>query len=63
MTSIEWLESKMYVYGINPHAELFEEAKSMEKQQIVAACDYGIGLYINDPITAEDYYNETFKSE
>jgi hypothetical protein len=38
----------------------YREAKEMEKQQITDACDFGIKLYINDPITSEDYYNETF---
>jgi hypothetical protein len=46
--AVEWLEN------------FLEEAKKMEKQQIIDACDYGIKLYINDPITSEDYYNETY---
>jgi hypothetical protein len=41
-------------------ADIAEQAKEMEKQQIIDACDYGIKIYINDPITSEDYYNETF---
>ena len=40
--------------------EYVKQAKEMEKQQIIDACDYGIKIYINDPITSEDYYNETF---
>lgn len=34
-----------------------------EKEQIINACNYGIKLYINDPITSEDYYNETYKNK
>ena len=40
--------------------EIFEQAKAMHKEEIKDACDYGIKLYINDPITSEDYHNETF---
>jgi hypothetical protein len=35
----------------------------MERQQIIDACDYGIKLYINDPITSEDYYTSTYGSK
>lgn len=43
--------------------KLIEQAKEMERSQIIDACDYGIKLYVNDPITSEDYYNETYKKE
>ncbi len=37
---------------------LFHQAKQMEKEQIMDAVNYG-----PDYNKAEDYYNETFKSE
>jgi hypothetical protein len=61
-TAVEWLEQEFIAlqnYGVN-ELGLFAKAKEMEKQQIIDACDFGIKLYINDPITSEDYYNETF---
>jgi hypothetical protein len=60
LTAIEWLEKQLYFHGINPNIELFEQAKQIYKQQIMDAVDYGILLYVNDPITSEDYYTETF---
>ena len=55
LTAVEWLESKMYVFGINPHAELFKEAKEMEKQQMIDACLAGDGN-----ANADTYYYEAF---
>ena len=50
--------------------ELFEKAKEMEKQQIIQAVDYGKNHSYDysednevDYYSAEQYYNETFKSE
>jgi hypothetical protein len=72
-TAVEWLAEKYnYLAWMRSRDEIsaslavewlenfLEEAKKMEKQQIIDACDYGIKLYINDPITSEDYYNETY---
>ena len=67
-TAVEWLEqefikleSTIGVYGIM--YELIEQAKEMEKEQIEDA--YKQGQHDSDPreTDAEDYYNETFKSE
>ena len=43
--------------------DLFEQAKEMEKQQIIDAYDLGMGHYgdANRRSDAEQYYNETFK--
>ena len=67
-TAVEWLgiELNMLFTDIteeqwNRADELFEQAKEMEKEQIIQAWNsaYG-GDSFNDGI---DYYNETFKSE
>jgi hypothetical protein len=66
MTAVEWLISKLPIVNDNdPYlAELIEQAKEMEKQQIIDA--YNQDLYIG--LTGyrsfkdgEQYYNETFK--
>jgi hypothetical protein len=47
-------------------AEIFQQAKQMEKEQIIEAFDWGsYSHYDDNPIykTAEHYYNKTFKSE
>ena len=66
-TAVEWLISQQ------KHNQLFdietiEQAKAMEKEQIMDA--YENGLYDGDGrnrshynMNAEQYYNETFKSE
>ena len=65
-TAVEWLYNKMYEYkGIITISE-YEQAKEMEKQQIIEAritapLLLGIDklIYLNE---AQQYYNETFKS-
>ena len=41
----------------------FEQAKEMEKEQIVRAIDNVYFDKDGNEMTGEDYYNETFKSE
>ena len=64
-TAVEWLieqvKSEKYIDDID-----FEQAKAMEKKQIMNA--YLKNLPIEDGVLtavqkAEQYYNETFKSE
>lgn len=59
-TAVDWLIEKYYKSEGNLSVDDLDQAQEMEKQQIIDACNFGIKLYINDPITAEDYYNETF---
>lgn len=65
-TAIEWLVEQFqntfseYI-KINPDWEVIEQAKAMEKEQIMNAVNYGdergkIATYR----TAEQYYNETY---
>lgn len=63
MTAVEWLTEKLRVeFGFAFSNNILEQAKEIEKQQIVDAhCD---GQSIEDTSgvsDAEDYYNETFK--
>lgn len=60
-TAVEWLQNEFQEMckdfgGIHiDFIERFEQAKEIEKQQIIDA--------VGAPIIGEQYYNETFKSE
>jgi len=61
MTSMEWLIEQLTINNyISDNAHwLIDDAKEMEKQQIVDAFNEG---YFDEK-TAEQYYNETFKTK
>jgi hypothetical protein len=68
-TSIEWLQSKLKIYGLSTAKKLeihilFEEAKFLHKQEIIDA--YMDRMDITDKeavakIIGEEYYQKTFK--
>ena len=62
-TAVEWLVQQLR-NGKEFNDNLIQQAKLMEKEQIIDAhCDWA-RLTDNLPTrTAEQYYNETFKSE
>lgn len=70
-TAVEWLVQEMINngldYPISEMSKILEQAKEMEKEQIIDANIAGQmfigacpGHYKND---AEDYYNDTFKQD
>ena len=61
MTAVEWLAT--YLKGITSLNcdEIIEQAKEMEKQQIIDA--YKFGLSDEYVIGSEQYYNETYKED
>ena len=72
-TAVEWLAEKYdYAYWMVKRDEIspalaeewkkhyFEQAKEMEKQQIMKARQ---DIFHTGNLTNEEYYNETFKSE
>lgn len=64
MTAVEWLVEKLDQNFDYVADTIIEQAKEMEKQQIIDA--YEEGTYHNtlgneDYETSEQYYNETFK--
>lgn len=73
MTAVEFLVSKLNPYGLSESQTLvFDQAKELEKQQIISARINGVceGIYIGgNPVTEgmsknhEIYYNETFKNK
>jgi len=71
-TAVEWLFEELYNEDtINDYTiRIFRQAKEMEKQQIEDAYEQGYTEDIPYPVSggyykmnAEQYYNETFKSE
>lgn len=73
-TAVEWLMCQMLEASINKetkemHIKLpkdaFQQAKAMEKEQIVEAYRIGVeeDVYERPLRTGEQYYTETFKSE
>jgi hypothetical protein len=67
MTAVEWLEEKFTNSNadfINSAEEYFEQAKEMEKQQIIDfGNDYADQVMGGMNKRAEQYYNETFKNK
>jgi HEPN domain-containing protein len=66
-TAVEWLVDyikNLEKYPYKTIQELEEQAKEMEKEQIISVYwdAYNEGKYSTDK-TAEQYYNETFKQE
>ena len=69
MTAVEWLIEELEDNGINLDLafELVEQAKEMEKEQIIEAHISGMEFIAVDPNKyvedAEEYYNKTYKKE
>ena len=68
-TAVEWLVQEINKINVSTEARIFinkleNQAKEMEKEQIMKAVIFGDerGI-ISTYLTAEQYYNETFKSE
>jgi hypothetical protein len=65
-TAVEWLIDELYKQGISLYTpELIEQAKEMEKEQIIEAHTIGyiIGGGNGDLYNPKEYYNETFKQQ
>jgi hypothetical protein len=69
-TAVEWLVKKFMTENTTREGwhEIFEQAKEMEKDQIIEAYEQGYTEDIPYPVSggyyrmnAEQYYNETFK--
>ena len=56
-TAVDWLIEQRQKYGSIIGIDL-EQAKAMEKQQIMNA--WAKGVTSENNVTAEQYYNETF---
>jgi hypothetical protein len=63
-TAVEWLEeqTRKPEWHSLKRQDIFEQAKEMEKQQIVKAYKDGVTcLPFDDKDVGEQYYNETYK--
>jgi len=65
-TAVEWLADELTLpeYGDNPQwvQDAIEQAKEMEKEQIIDAYETELYQYKTE-ISGEQYYNETFKTK
>jgi hypothetical protein len=62
-TAVEWLYNKMFENQGRILREDYEQAKEMEKQQIIDAYDNGKYITSGKEFGGEQYYNATFKSK
>jgi len=64
-TAVEWLVEELPILKIQLLEKVVAKAKEMEKEQIIESYWNGtIDLEKNEALKiAEQYYNETFKSE
>ena len=62
-TAVEWLECELKKIPFINVSEVFKQAKEMEKQQIIDACNLQRNDYKGQPTynkSGEQYYNETY---
>jgi hypothetical protein len=62
-TAVEWLVTKLPLGVKGAILDKIEQAKEMEKEQIIDAYNTSFLLRDKPYSTADKYYNETFKSE
>ena len=64
MTAVEFLVDNFHYYYSTKWNDILEQAKEMEKQQIMDACYFGhLKGWVDDGVEnsyADQYYNETF---
>jgi hypothetical protein len=60
LTAVEWLQSEWQKHDMDISArELWQQAKAMEKEQILNACQH-FADYPFDENDIQQYYNETY---
>ena len=59
-TAVEWLIEQINPYGVSVHQDLFEQAKEMEKEQMLDFCWTHSFMTFPD---IENKFNETFKQD
>ena len=60
-SSVEWLLDNLHLQHSTKWTEIVEQAKAMHKQENLQTWLHC--LTENDPITFEEYYNETFNTK
>ena len=61
-TAVEWFIEQCPRIKTIAASSVLEQAKEIEKQQIEEAWQNGWQTFIDSELTAEQYYNETFKT-
>jgi hypothetical protein len=61
-TAVEWLYDRFLFAGYAVNSEWKEQAKEMEKKQIMDAYDEGWSDGFDDKDLNAEYYNETFNT-
>ena len=61
-TAVDWIVSKLSITFQTMYSEEIEQAKEIEKEQIINANRDGVDMVVNKEnfITGEQYYNETY---
>jgi hypothetical protein len=66
-TAVQWLKDKLFELEIKIDSKthektffLFEQAKQIEKEQIIEAAHHGVDFENSPYENAEQYYNETY---
>jgi hypothetical protein len=61
-TAIDWLVENLYYILKTEHYDIIDQAKAMEKEQIIDAYKKFLNTTLSDEVY-EQYYNETYKQE
>jgi hypothetical protein len=64
-TAVDWLVENIYYLHSTKWNDIIEQAKAMEKEQILQALNDGKAMIISPTSnkSLEQYYNETYKQE
>lgn len=62
-TAVDWLLYKLEIFATEEEMNIIEQAKEMEKEQIMDAYETAEKDCGKDFLHGDLYYNETFKSE
>ena len=62
-TAVDWLVDNIHYLHSTKWDDIVEQAKAMEKEQIMYAYWDGGHDVPTHPSTAEDYYNKTFNTK
>ena len=61
--AVEWLVNKLQIFATEEEMNIIDQAKAMEKEQIIDAWNDGYREFYDGSSTPEEYYIKTFKSE
>ena len=59
-TAVEWLADNIHYLHSTKWNDILEQAKEMEKQQIIDACNQIEVIGLDHELPGEKYYNEQF---